>query len=439
MSKAKDEFLERSKEYWNPAKTSDWQRFGVDLVIDKREGYYLWDMDGKRLIDLHLNGGIYSLGHRNPEVIQAVTEGMQHFDIGNHHFPSLMRTKVAEQLAACTPGDLHYTIYASGGGEAIDIALKTARHATQRRKIISIVKAYHGHTGLAVKAGDERFTKIFLSEDTEGEFVHVPFNDLDAMEREIMKGDAACVIMETVPATYGFPMPQDGYLQAIKQMCEKTGTLYVADEVQTGLMRCGRMWGVETYGIQPDILVTGKGLSGGIYPIAAVVVSKSAAGWLFEDGFAHMSSFGGAELGCIAASKVLEICQRPEVHSIVEYISRHLGYGLRLIQEQYADFFVGIRQRGTVMGLEFDHPEGAMYVMKALYQHGVWAIFSTLDPRVLQFKPGILCDKELCDDILNRVDTGVAQARRELMSNRPKAGSLIKAEYLPEGRQASAA
>ncbi len=423
MSKEKEEFLERSKEFWNPGKTEDWQRFGVDLVIDRREGYYLYDMDGKRLIDVHLNGGTYNLGHRNPEVVAAVEEGMKHFDIGNHHFPSLMRTQVAETLARVTPPGLQYTIFASGGGEAIDIALKSARHATKRRKIISIQRCYHGHTGLAVKTGDQRFSKLFLSEGDPSEFVQVPFNDLEAMEEAIAAGDAACVIMETIPATYGFPMPKEGYLAAIKRACERHGTLYIADEVQTGLMRCGAMWGIETYGVVPDILVTGKGLSGGIYPIAAVVVNERAGAWLREDGFGHMSSFGGAELGCFAAAKVLEICQRPEIKSIVDYIARHMRDGLEQIRSVHGDFFVGIRQRGVVMGLEFDHPQGAMYVMKALYDHGVWAIFSTLDPRVLQFKPGILCDRDLCDEILNRLDNGIAQAKREVLGTARRAAA----------------
>ena len=414
MSREKDDFIERSKAYWNPGKTTDWQRFGVDLVIDRREGYYLYDMDGRRLIDVHLNGGTYNLGHRNPEVIAVVREGMESFDIGNHHFPSLMRTKLAEALAACTPPGLKYSIYGSGGGEAIDIALKTARHATGRRKIISIQRCYHGHTGLAVQAGDPRFSRLFLSEGDPGEFVQVPFNDLAAMEEAIAAGDAACVIMETIPATYGFPLPKDGYLQAIKTACEKVGTLYIADEVQTGLMRCGEMWGIETYGVVPDILVTGKGLSGGIYPIAAVVVSEAAAGWLKEDGFGHMSSFGGAELGCIAALKVLEICQRPEVRSIVLYIAAYMREGLDAIRAHHPDFFIGIRQRGVVMGLEFNHEKGAMHVMKALYHNGVWAIFSTLDPRVLQFKPGILFDKDLCDEVLNRLDAAIGQAKAEV-------------------------
>src|SRR5205823_8887388 len=171
MSKEKDEFLARSKEFWNPGKTSDWQRMGVDLVIDRREGYYLWDMDGRRLIDVHLNGGTYSLGHRNPEVVEAVAEGMKHFDIGNHHFPSIMRTHVAEMLAKLTPPGLQYTIFASGGGEAIDIALKSARHATKRRKNICIARCYHRHTGLPVQVGAHRFSKRFLSDAPADEVV----------------------------------------------------------------------------------------------------------------------------------------------------------------------------------------------------------------------------------------------------------------------------
>ena len=153
-----------------------------------------------------------------------------------------------------------------------------------------------------------------------------------------------------------------------------------------------------------------------MYPIAAVVVSEKAGAWLREDGFGHISSFGGAELGCIAAHKVLEICQRPEVQLMVEYISHRMRQGLESIKRSYADFFIGIRQCGLVMGLEFDHPEGAMYVMRALYRNGVWAIFSTLDPRVLQFKPGLLVGRELCEDILNRVETAMGQARAEARS-----------------------
>ena len=203
---SKADFLAKSEAFWNPGKTQFWQDAGIDLVIDRREGYFLDDLSGHRLIDMHLNGGTYNLGHRNPELVQALRTGST---------ISTWATTTSRPCAArpwprsCTssPPSLHYTIYGSGGGEAIDIALKSARHASGRRRIVSIVKAYHGHTGLAVCTGDPRFSELFLA-DRPDEFTPVPFNDLDAMEAALERGDVAAVIMETIPATYGFPMPR---------------------------------------------------------------------------------------------------------------------------------------------------------------------------------------------------------------------------------------
>ena len=421
MSEAKLEFLERSKHFWNPGKTQDWQDMGVDLVIDRREGYHLYDMDGQRLIDVHLNGGTYNLGHRHPELVEVLKAGTARFDMGNHHFPALARTALAEALAACAPApDMRYTVYGAGGAEAIDIALKTARHAAQKRKIVSIVKAYHGHSGLSVKTGDERFSKIFLSEDTSGEFIQVPFNDLDAMEDALKNRDVAAVIMESIPATYGFPMPNEGYLPAVKQLCERYDAFYIADEVQTGLMRSGEMWCCNRYGVEPDIMVTGKGITGGLYPIACALVSEKCGGWLKKDGFAHMSTAGGAELGCIVAMKTLEILQRPEIATTVRYVADYIRSGLDDIMAAYPDFFIGIRQHGLIMGLEFNHEQGAKPVMKHLYQNGVWAIFSTLDPRVLQFKPGILMTQSDSEDLLRRVEIAIALASEEVMGKKQR-------------------
>ncbi len=408
---SKADLLARSREFWNPDKTAFWVDSGVDLVLDRREGYLIWDMDGRRLIDVHLNGGTYNLGHRNPEVMAAVVDGMQRFDIGNHHFPSLARTALAEALVRTAPASLTKVAYASGGGEAVDIALKSARHATGRRTIVSTVKAYHGHTGLAVATGDDRFSTLFLA-DRPDEFVQVPFNDLDAMEKALRGHDVAAVIMETIPATFGFPLPEPGYLEQVKRLCEERDTLYIADEVQVGLMRTGELWGITKHGIEPDILVTAKGLSGGIYPIAAVLLSERAGAWLREDGFGHISTFGGAELGCIAALTTLQITLRPEVRESVHRIAGAVGAGLGAIRDDHPGWFTGIRQNGVVLGLEFGHPEGAKYVMRELYETGVWAIFSTLDPRVLQFKPGLLMTPELVDEMLGRVADGIARAAR---------------------------
>jgi putrescine aminotransferase len=410
-SARKQEILDKSIKYWNPGKTRFWQSVGIDLVIDKREGYCLYDMDGKRLIDMHLNGGTYNLGHRNPEVVQTLIDSVQQFDIGNHHFPSIARAELAEQLVKHSPAGLNHAIYASGGGESIDIALKSARYGTGKRKIVSLEKCYHGHTGLAVATGDPRFSDMFLSGGSADEFVKVEFNNLEAMENALKGRDVAAVIIETIPATYGFPLPEPGYLQGVRELCTRYDALYVADEVQTGLGRTGNLWCVDTYGVTPDILVTAKGLGGGIYPIGAVLVNDQAAGWMEEDGFGHISTFGGSELGCRVASTVLEISTRAEVVENVRGMSAYFTEQLKTIQDESDGFFTELRQEGLVMGLKFDHPQGAVFVSNALYQNGVWAIFSGLDPSVLQFKPGMLIDKPLADEVLDIVRRSIKQAK----------------------------
>ncbi len=410
---SKQELFDKAIRFWNPDKTKFWQNAGIDLVIDRREGYCLYDMSGRRLIDLHLNGGTYNFGHRHPELVETLKGALDYFDIGNHWFPSVARAALAEALINISPG-MTYAVFAPGGAEAVDIAIKSARYATKRRKIVSIVKGYHGHSGLSVATGDDRFTKIFLADQPET-FIQVPFNDIDAMERALKGNDCAALIMETIPATYGFPMPKPGYLNACKALCEKHGAMYIADEVQTGLMRTGHMWGWQAYGIQPDIMVTAKGLSGGLYPISACLVNAKAGGWLNEDGAAHISTSGGAELGCVVAHKVIEMLLRPELVSNVQFVTDFMAEGMAEMMARHGDIFTGVRQKGVILGLEFsNHPEGAMHVSRALYEHGIWAIFSSLDKRVLQWKPGVLLSAAMCQEILDRFDAAMPRVRELL-------------------------
>lgn len=409
----KEEVFKKSIEYWNSGKTQEWLDLKIDLLIGKREGYYFWDMDGKKLMDVHINGGTYSLGHRNPEVIEALIEATKYVDIGNHHFPSPLKATLAETVIKASPEGMKHVIYGSSGGEVIDLALKCARSATGRKKIISIENCYHGHTGLAVAAGAERYCKLFHSERPE--FIKVPFNDIDAMEEALKSEDAACVIMETIPATYGFPLPKKGYLPAVKNLCEKYGSLYIADEVQTGLMRSGKMWCIETYDVNPDIIVTSKGFSGGIYPISAVILNEKSSYWMTQDGSAHMATFGGSELGCVCSLKVFEIIQREETKKNIEFVSTYLRSGLNDIMKDNKDTFIGIRQNGTIMGLEFAGEKGAISVMQHLYNNGIWAIYSQLDPHVLQFKPGVLCTKEYCDELLEKMAYGIKDAKEDIL------------------------
>jgi acetylornithine/succinyldiaminopimelate/putrescine aminotransferase len=409
MSDRKRRALDLCRQYWMPGRVDSFQAWGISLVVGRREGYRMWDIDGHELIDVHLNGGTFNLGHRHPDIVRTLVEATAEVDIGNHHFPSEARGELAEKLARLTPGDLRYSVFGATGSEVNDVAIRTARKATGRRKILSIDMGYHGRVGLAGQAGDDSTAKYFLS-DAPQEFVKVPFADLAAAEKVLAGGDIAAAIIETLPATYGFPVPPDGYLPGLKAACERHGALYIADEVQTGLGRTGRMWGVETFGVTPDILVTAKGLGGGLYPISAAVLSERVAGWLFENAWGHVSTSGGAEIGCRVASKALDLCSAPETLENVRRRSDQLYAGLSAIQRRNP-YLVEIRRTGLVMGLKVDHPQGAMHLTKALYDKGVWAIFAGYDLSVLQFKPGLLVDARLCDELLEKVEAALAVAK----------------------------
>lgn len=409
----KEEIIDLSMKYVNPGKTQEWINREINIVMGKREGYCFWDMDGRKLLDIHLNGGVYNLGHRNPEVIQAMIDATQDFDIANHHFASTGRALLAKALNDVTPDGLQYSVFSSGGGEAIDLAIKSARYATQRRKIVSLKGCYHGHTGYALAAGDTMYKAPFRGEGDADCFEQVPLNDLEAMENVLKNEDVAAVIIESILATYGFVIPEPGYLAGVKKLCEKYGTLYIADEVQTGLMRTGKMWSVDHEGFTPDMIVTAKGLGGGIYPISATVMTKEAGKWLEEIGRLHCSTTGGSEIGCMVAMKVLEISTRQSTVDTIMKNSARMKEFADDIREKTDGFLVDYTHRGTIMGLKFDVEDAGKTVTKALFDSGVWAHNSRLNPSFLQFKLGLLADDAYVDELFEKMEIGINKAMKK--------------------------
>ncbi len=412
FSKEKQHTLELAQQYLIPGRVEALKNFGIPLVVGRREGYYLWDQDGRQLMDFHLNGGVFNIGHRHPMALATLQNALSNLDIGNHHFPSTVRAELAEKLAKLSPGYLHYTVFTSSGSEANDVAIKSARYATGRRKIVAIDAAYHGRTGLSGAAGDDAVARYFHS-DEPADFIKVPFNDLAAMEEALTNSDVAAVLMETIPATYGFPVPDKDYLPDVKALCKKYGSLYIADEVQTGLGRTGHLWGVDCWSVEPDIMVVGKGLSGGLYPISAAILSKDVGSWLTDNPWGHVSTFGGAELGCPVASLVLDLCSSQETLDNVNRIASFLKEGLSDIQSRHS-YLCDIRQQGLVIGLQFDHPNGGIHMSKALFDHGIWAIFAGFDSSLIQFKPGLLVDQDYCALALERFEKAIKVAENKI-------------------------
>ncbi len=382
---------------------------GIDFVFGRRQGPFVWDAAGsKRLINCHCNGGVFNLGHANPKIIAALKESLERLDIGNHHLVSEQRALLAHRLSELTPGDISCTVFGVGGGEAVDLAIKLARGYTGRSKIISAEGGYHGHTGLALAAGDEQYRKPF-GERLPG-FVQVPFNDFPCLSEEI-DGDTAAVIFETVPATSGMPVPDRDFYARVKKKCEEKGALLIMDEVQTGLGRTGRLWGIEHFDVTPDIMVIGKGLSGGIYPMTATCFTPDLETFFHERPFIHVSTFGGAEVGCPVALAVLDEASAPEFLSHVRKLAGIFKEGFQRLKEKHPEILVGLRQLGLMMGIEMVNDSCGPVMSKACYDNGILSVYANNNPRVSQLLPPLVIDEALAGEILERVDKSLGDTK----------------------------
>jgi len=405
-------------------KAAFFRKYGMDFVMGRREGPYLWDLDGdKRLFNLHCNGGVFNLGHRNRELIDVLKAALDEFDIGNHHLMSKARADLATLLARLMPGDLDYTVFSVGGGEAVDLAFKVARAHTGRTRIISARGGYHGHTGLALAAGDERYRKPF-GPPAPG-FIQVPFADADALDKAA-DADTAAVILETVPATLGMPVPPDGYLHSVRRICDRKGILLILDEVQTGLGRTGRLWGFQHYDIIPDMVILGKGLSGGLYPIAATIMRKPLEAVFHEDPFIHISTFGGAEIGCLVARRVIEISAASAYLDHVNRLAGQFKKGIDGLRRKHPRFLIDFRQLGLMMGLVLKDELSGPLLTKTAYDNGLLMIYANNDPRVCQLLPPLVMAEEQVDWVMNRLDRALTSSRRL----RPVLGVKNRVEHI---------
>jgi acetylornithine/succinyldiaminopimelate/putrescine aminotransferase len=311
-------------------------------------------------------------------------------------------------------GDLNFTVFAGVGGEAVDLALKVCRGFTRREKIISVIGGYHGHTGLALSTGDPKFRTPF--QHFLPGFVQVPFGDIEALRVELDDTTAA-VIVETIPATLGMPLPPEGYLDAIREACTACGSQMILDEVQTGLGRTGRFFGFEHFmdvegGSIPDAVVLGKGLSGGIYPMSATCLRKHLMSVFDDDPFAHVSTFGGSEIGCRVSQKVIEISSSPPFLAHVNELAERWRDGLAKLKEKHEGFVTEVRQCGLFIGLVMKDDLCGPVLMKTGFDTGVLLVYAANDKRVSQILPPLIMRLEEVAGALEKLDVAIVAARK---------------------------
>ena len=345
--------------FLNPQMGRILRTLGFDKVWAAGEGAHLIDAQGQRYLDLCGGYGVFAIGRNHPEAIAALEEVMA-ARTGN--LPqlgvTLLSGVLAEQLLARAPGSVGAMVPANTGTEAVEAAIKIARAATGRSRVLYAEHAFHGLTlGSLSINGNTEFREGF------GPFLPgcdpIPFGDLEALERELARGDVATFVVEPVQGK-GVNLPAAGYLAAAQRLCREADALFTCDEVQTGVGRTGRFLALEHWGLEPDLICLAKALSGGLVPIGALLVSRPAFDRVFdgmERAVRHGSTFGGNDLAAAAALATLRVLDR---EGLVERAER-LGDVLLELTRPLADRFEVVREvrgLGLMWAIEFGPPAG---------------------------------------------------------------------------------
>jgi len=325
------------------------------------EGAHLIDEHGERYLDLFGGYGVFAIGRNHPEAIAAVQETMA---AGTGNLPqlgvTLLSGVLAEQLLARAPGSVAAMVPANTGTEAVEAAIKVSRAATGRPRILYAEHAFHGLTlGSLSLNGEPIFREGFgpLLPGCEP----VPFGDPEALGRELERGDVAAFLVEPIQGK-GVNLPPPGYLMRAQELCREAGTLFVCDEVQTGIGRTGRFLALEHWGLQPDLICLAKALSGGLVPIGAVLVSRAAFDEVFdgmERAVRHGSTFGGNDLAAAAALATLRVLDQEQLVQRAERMGALLLELTRPLVERY-EVVKDVRGLGLMWAIEFGPPSGRL-------------------------------------------------------------------------------
>jgi putrescine aminotransferase len=334
--------------------------YGRDFV--RAQGVRLWDRQGREYLDLLAGYGSLPLGHNHPDVRAAIEEVLS---AGIPNFlqvsPQPLAGALARRLSQAAPGDLRIAYLMSSGSEAVDGAMKLARAATHRPRFVAAERGFHGITlGALSVTGGKRHRAAF--EPLLPGCVLVPFGDAGAVERELRKRDVAAVVLEPMQGEGGMRPAPSGYLPEVARLCRRYGTLLVLDEIQTGLGRTGRMFACEEHGVEPDVLLVAKGLSGGLVPVSAFLTRRPiwerAYGTLQRYDI-HSATFTGGPLACAAAIATLEVIARDRLAEHAAQVGAHLGERLREVTAGHA-LLREVRGKGLLWGIELRAPGGGL-------------------------------------------------------------------------------
>jgi len=375
-----------------------------EVVIERAEGVFAYDPEGKRYFDMLSAYSALNFGHRHPEIVSAAIEQLEKVTLTSRAFHNAVLGDFYEALCDVTGKNMILPM--NTGAEAVETALKTARRWGADKKgvddgtqeIIVCENNFHGRTISIVSMSTDQTARRAFGPFTPG-FKVVKFGDADALEAAVTKNTVAFLV-EPIQGEAGVFVPPAGYLKSVREICDRHNILFIADEVQTGFARTGRMFACDHEDVTPDIYVLGKALGGGILPVSAVAADKEILS-VFDPG-SHGSTFGGNPLACAVAIKALEILKRD---NYVDMSSEKGSFFINRLRKIKNDEIADIRGKGLLIGMEFS-TDAAPYVRK-LIEAGVLA--KETHEKTIRFTPPIIISHEEMDEACGIIEKVLAK------------------------------
>ena len=356
-------------------------------------GATIVDHTGKAYLDFAGGYGVFTLGHRHPRVVAAVKDQLDRMALSGRTMFNPLMGRLAKRLAELTPGDLAISFFANSGTEAVEGALKLARAATRRPGIVSTDASYHGKTlGALSVSGRDAFRTPFAP--LLAGVRHVPFGDADAL-RDAVDDTTAAVIVEPIQGEGGVNVPPPGYLRSVRALCDERGAVMIADEVQTGLGRCGALFACDLDGVVPDVMTLAKGLSGGVMPIGAYVARPPVWNAAYAKApLLHTSTFGGNELACAAALAALDVLIEDDLAAKAAERGAQLLEGVRATMLRRPDVIADVRGAGLLVGVELRSEGYGGTIIPELLKRGVTAAWTLNQQRVIRLEPPLIVTRD---------------------------------------------
>jgi len=367
----------------------------LDVVIERGEGAWVWDVEGRKYLDCLSSYSALNQGHRHPAIVAALVAQAQRLTLTSRAFRNDQLGPFCKELSDVTGYEMALPM--NTGAEAVETALKLARKwgyvkkgiPANRAEIIMAANNFHGRTITLISGSTEPLYHDSFGPFTPG-LVIVPYGDAAALAAAITPNTAA-VLLEPIQGEAGVVVPPHRYLRIAAEVCRKNNTLFIADEIQTGLGRTGRLLGCDHEGVRPDVVILGKALGGGVYPVSAVVSSREILG-LFKPG-EHGSTFGGNPLACAVARAALRVIVEERLPENAAAVGDYFQERLAEIPSRHVK---EVRGRGLLIGVEL-HPSagGARRFAEALQQKGV--LCKETHEHVLRFAPPLIIDRPTID------------------------------------------